>query len=361
MNVSDFDYGLPEELIAAHPSARRDESRLLVVPRGSAGAAEHRRFKDLREYLRPGDLLVLNDSRVIPARLFGRREPGGGQCEVLLLEPADSLEAPRWQAMVRPGKKLRPGTRIAFGEGFAAVIEEDLGGGERLLSFECAGGFREALDRLGHMPLPPYILARRGARESLPEDRERYQTVYADREGSVAAPTAGLHFTDELLAELDRIGVERARVTLHVGAGTFQPIAVERVEDHPMHAEEYELSPGTAETINRAKAEGRRVIAIGTTSVRTLESAAASGVLVPGRQKTRLMILPGYDFQIVDGMITNFHLPRSTLLCLVAAMIGRERLLALYEEAIRERYRFYSYGDAMLILPENEGAQNAVE
>ncbi|MCB2153381.1 tRNA preQ1(34) S-adenosylmethionine ribosyltransferase-isomerase QueA [bacterium] len=354
MNVSDFDYTLPEELVAAHPSERRDESRLLVVPPGAG--SEHRQFRDLTEYLRPGDLLVMNDSRVIPARLFGHREPGGGKCEVLLLEPAGDL---KWQAMVRPGKKLRVGSRIVFGEGLAAEVEEDLGGGERLLRFECGGEFREALDRLGHMPLPPYILARRGARESLPQDRERYQTVYADREGSVAAPTAGLHFTDEMLAAMNDMGVETARVTLHVGAGTFQPIAVDRIEDHPMHAEEYEISPEVAETINRAKSEGRRVIAVGTTSVRTIESAGATGEVVPGCEKTRLMILPGYKFHIVDGMITNFHLPRSTLLCLVAAMIGRKRLLDLYEEAIRERYRFYSYGDAMLILP--QGNADAVE
>ncbi|MDK2971273.1 MAG: S-adenosylmethionine:tRNA ribosyltransferase-isomerase [Candidatus Sumerlaeota bacterium] len=350
--TSHYDYELPEELIADRPAERRDGSRLLVVPPGQGAPLEHRAFSDLPEYLRAGDVLVLNDSRVIPARLYGKRLPGGGQCEALLLEPCsptgDGVE--RWTALVRPGKKLKPGTRIVFGEGFEAVVEEELGGGEKRVRFACDGTLAEALDRHGHMPLPPYILARRGEKGSRPEDRERYQTVYARADGSVAAPTAGLHFTPELLAELQARGVEIARVTLHVGAGTFQPITAEDIGEHVLHMEHYTVPEAAAETVNRAKAEGRRVVAVGTTSVRTLESAAgADSVVRAGVASTALMIAPGYRFRVVDALVTNFHLPRSSLLCLVAALMGRERLLAVYAEAIGRGYRFYSYGDSMFV------------
>ncbi len=347
-----YDYHLPEELIADAPCPNRAESRLMAVPAKPGAPPVHARFQDLRQFLRPGDLLVVNDSRVIPARLFGRREPGGGQCEVLLLSPAAPAEngQPRWKAMVRPGKRIRPGCRIAFAEDFAGEVEDDLGGGERLIRFECHESLHDALDRHGNMPLPPYILARRGERLSREEDRTRYQTVYARHDGSVAAPTAGLHFTEGLLDALARDGIEHVRVTLHVGAGTFQPITADRVTDHAMHSEYYEIAPATALAITRAKSEGRRVVAVGTTSVRTLETAAtAPGVLEPGAGESTLLIVPGYKFKLIDGLITNFHLPRSTLLCLVSALTGRPRLLDLYAQAIAERYRFYSYGDAMLV------------
>jgi S-adenosylmethionine:tRNA ribosyltransferase-isomerase len=350
--ASHYDYDLPEWLIAAEPTDRRDASRLLVVPRDAAAPLGHHHFRDLPGFLRPGDVLVLNDSRVLPARLFGQRLPGGGACEVLLLEPRPPAPEGHelWTALARPGKRLRPGTRIAFAEDFHAVVEADLGAGEKLLRFPGPVPLREALERHGQMPLPPYILARRGERASRPEDRERYQTVYARPEGSVAAPTAGLHFTDELLGEIRALGVEIARVTLHVGAGTFQPITADDIADHVLHTERYDVPAETADAINAARGQGRRIVAVGTTSVRTLESAvAADGRVRPGAGATGLMIAPGYRFRVVDALVTNFHLPRSSLLCLVAALIGRERLLAIYREAIAREYRFYSYGDAMFV------------
>lgn len=359
--ASDYDFELPEDRIAPFPAARRDESRLLVVPRAGDAPVEHRAFRDIVEYLRAGDVLVVNDSRVLPARLFGRRLPGGGACEVLLLRPhaPGPKGEPRWSALARPGRKLGVGARIEFSEDLRATVEADLGDGERLFRFECVGDFREALDRLGNMPLPPYILARRGAKESSAEDRERYQTVYARHEGSVAAPTAGLHFTEELLAKVAGMGVEVRRVTLHVGAGTFQPIAVENIRDHRMHSESYEIPVATAEAVTTARREGRRVIAVGTTAVRTLETAAGDdGTLRAGAGESVLMIAPGYRFKVVDGLVTNFHLPRSTLLCLVSAMVGRERLLSIYREAVARGYSFYSYGDAMLVRNKEPLARN---
>lgn len=349
-----YDYDLPSELIADRPAGQRDESRLMVIPADSAKPALHRRFRDLPDYMRSGDVLVLNDSKVIPARLFGHRVPGGGLCEILLLEPNSDPGATRarWNALVRPGKKLKPGTEIQFGGILRARIEEDSGGGERVLSFDRSpAGLREVLDILGHMPLPPYILARRGERTSREEDRERYQTVYAEHDGSVAAPTAGLHFTHGLLNQIQGMGVEIVRVTLHVGAGTFQPITAQFIRDHELHTESYRIAPEDADAINRAKSSGRRIVAVGTTSVRTLESALDDGGRVrAGSASTGLMIAPGYRFRVVDALVTNFHLPKSSLLCLVSALLGRERLLACYEEAVRERYRFYSYGDSMFIL-----------
>lgn len=353
--TDDYDYHLPDELIAAEPAPVRDASRLLVVPRDSSMPPRHHVFHDLPRFLRAGDVLVLNDSRVLPARLLGTREGAAGVCEALLLSPLadDGGGGSRWTALVRPGKKLKTGTRLHFPGDLHAIIEEERDGGERVLRFELAGAdLRAALERHGTMPLPPYILARRGERAARPEDRERYQTVYARPHGSVAAPTAGLHFTPELLAQIESMGVAIARVTLHVGMGTFAPIATDRIADHKLHVEEYEVSDASAATINAARAAGRRVIAVGTTSTRTLETAVdAEGRVVAGRGESGLMIAPGHRWRVVDGLVTNFHLPKSSLLCLVAAMIGRERLLALYAEAIRERYRFYSYGDAMFLEP----------
>lgn len=356
--TADYDYHLPEELIAAEPAAVRDASRLMVISRNGITPPLHRVFHDLPEHLRAGDVLVLNDSRVLPARLLGQRDGGTGVCEALLLAPlrGDTKGGARWSALVRPGKKLTVGTKLHFPGDLHATIEEERDGGERVLRFDLAGAdLRAALERHGTMPLPPYILARRGERAARPEDRERYQTVYAQTHGSVAAPTAGLHFTPELLDRIEALGVEIVRVTLHVGMGTFAPIATDRIADHKLHSEQYEVSASTAETINDAKAAGRRVIAVGTTSTRTLESAVDDdGRLRAGRAESSLMIAPGHRWRIVDGLVTNFHLPRSSLLCLVAAMIGRERLMALYAEAIHERYRFYSYGDAMFLEPNRQ-------
>jgi len=362
MNTDDFLFDLPEELIASRPAEKRDESRLLVARRDSGYPFEHRRFRDIREYLRPGDLLVMNDSRVLPARLFARRATGG-QVEILLLSPEESSRPePRWRALVRPGKKVRDGETLVIEPGVleARPIARH-NGGERTIEFLCSEDFRLLLERFGHMPLPPYIMKRRaaegrgrGADLYIEEDRERYQTVYAREEGSVAAPTAGLHFTEELLSELRAGGLETAWVTLHVGAGTFQVMDEGgRVEDHAMHYEEYEISEETSEAIARARAEKRRIVAVGTTSVRTLEAAfdAERGTVAAGRNQTNLMIAPGYTFRVVDAILTNFHLPRSTLILLVSAYLGRERLLQAYEEAIKVRYRFFSYGDAMLLLP----------
>jgi len=339
MKTSDFVYDLPEELIAQTPVEPRDHSRLLAVKR-TDGAMEHRHFYDLPDYLRPGDVLVVNDTRVMPARLIGERA-GGGACEVLLLR---QLSPVSWETLVKPGKKLKSGARVSFGGGrLEATIEAPTEAGGRVVRFDVASGTLEAaLDDLGEMPLPPYI------HEKL-EDRERYQTVYAREKGSAAAPTAGLHFTPELLEKIRAMGVTVVPVLLHVGLGTFRPVKVEDISQHHMHSEFYSVTPEAAEAVNRAKAEGRRVIAVGTTSVRTLESAARDGTLEPSSGWTDIFITPGYRFQMVDALITNFHLPGSTLIMLVSALMGRERTLAVYEEAVRQRYRFFSFGDAMLI------------
>ncbi len=340
MKTSDFVYDLPEELIAQTPIEPRDHSRLLEVNRAD-GSIEHKHFYDLPDALREGDLLVINDTRVMPARLLGERLPGGGACEVLLLR---QLSPVSWETLVKPGKKLRPGARVSFGGGrLTATIEEPTDAGGRVVRFDVASGTLEAaLDELGEMPLPPYI------HEKL-ADRERYQTVYAREVGSAAAPTAGLHFTPELLAKIRGKGVSIVPVLLHVGLGTFRPVKAEDVSEHVMHSEFYSVTPEAAEAVNRAKAEGRRVIAVGTTSVRTLESAAKDGLLQPGSGWTDIFITPGFHFQMVDALVTNFHLPGSTLIMLVSALMGREETLHAYEEAVRQRYRFFSFGDAMFI------------
>lgn len=335
MLTRDFDYELPPEAIAQEP-APRGESRLLVLDR--EGPERHARVRDLPQLLRPGDLLVLNDTRVIPARLYATRVGGGGgRMEILLLERIDERE---WDALVKPGRRAKPGTVLEFDAGLAAeVTAKDPDGRHRLRFSEPV---ERHLDRLGHVPLPPYI-----ERPDTDEDRERYQTVYARNPGAVAAPTAGLHFSTELLSEIEAAGVEIARVTLHVGIGTFKPVSAERIEEHRMERERYEVGEEAAQAIRRA----RRVVAVGTTVVRTLESAALAGggEVRPGGGSTELFITPGFPFKVVDALLTNFHLPRSTLLMLVSAFAGRERVLAAYEEAIREGYRFYSYGDAMFV------------
>ena len=343
LKTSDFLYELPPELIAQDPLPERSASRLLVMGRES-GEIEHRHFTDLTTYLRKGDCLVLNDSRVIPARLYGVREDTGGAVEVLLLK---RLEDSCWERLVRPGKKARPGMRLTFGEGLLhAEVLELMEEGNRRIRFSCEGIFEEILDRLGEMPLPPYIT------HKLPrEQRERYQTVYSRVEGSAAAPTAGLHFTEELLDRIRELGVDTVFVTLHVGLGTFRPVKAENVTDHHMHTEYCEISEDAARRINACHAAGGRVICVGTTSVRTIESMAEeNGLLKAGSRDTDIFIYPGYRFRIVDGLITNFHLPGSTLLMLVSAFAGREHVLAAYEEAVKERYRFFSFGDAMLLL-----------
>ena len=339
MKLSDFMYDLPEERIAQTPAEPRDHSRLMVLHRDTH-AIEHRHFYDVIEYLNPGDVLVINETRVIPARLIGER-PSGGACEVLLLK---QLGPKRWETLVKPGKKLKPGAEVIFGGGrFRGRIAETTDVGGRIVDFECEGSFEETLDALGEMPLPPYI------HEKL-SDRERYQTVYAKQEGSAAAPTAGLHFTPELLERIREKGVEIVPVLLHVGLGTFRPVKVENVEEHEMHSEYFEVTEEAAERINAARKRGGRVIAVGTTSVRTLESASEDGVLLPKRGETKIFIRPGYQWQMVDALITNFHLPGSTLMMLVSALYDRERIIAAYEEAVRQEYRFFSFGDAMLIL-----------
>jgi len=341
LRVSDFDYELPEDLIAQQPVEPRDAARLLVVDR-ETGRLEHRRFRDLPRYLTAGDVLVLNDTRVIPARLFGLKEPTGGRVEVLLLE---RREPDVWEALVRPGRRVPAGSRVAFGQGgLRAVVLDRTEAGGRLLRFEPAGELDRRLGELGQMPLPPYIRAPLS-------DPERYQTVYARQEGSAAAPTAGLHFTPALLRQVADHGVQVAYLTLHVGLGTFRPVQVERIEEHTMHAEYYAVPEATAAAVNKARRDGRRVVAVGTTVARTLEAAAGDdGAVRAGEGRTDLFIYPGYRWKVVDGLVTNFHLPRSTLLMLVSAFLGRERTLAAYEEAVRQRYRFFSFGDAMLIL-----------
>ncbi len=341
MDLHDFYYELPRELIAQDPLEDRSGSRLLVLNR-STGETEHHIFREIREYLRPGDCLVVNDTKVIPARLIGSREGTGAKIEVLLLKRrADDV----WETLVKPGKKARPGVRLCFGDGLLRgevleVVEE----GNRLIRFTYEGIFEEILDRLGQMPLPPYITHQL-------KDRNRYQTVYAKHDGSAAAPTAGLHFTPELLDEIRKKGVQIAHVTLHVGLGTFRPVKVEAIEDHHMHSEFYVVEEEQARIINETRAGGGRIIAVGTTSCRTLESAAdEDGVLRAGSGWTDIFIYPGYEFRLTDCLITNFHLPESTLLMLVSALAGRERILKAYEEAVKERYRFFSFGDAMFII-----------
>lgn len=340
MKTHDFYFDLPEELIAQTPIQRRDASRLLVLNK-TTGAWEHRHFYDLPDYLRPGDCLILNDSRVLPARLLGQRMPGGGACEVLLL--IDKGEK-TWECIVRPGKHLRTGAKVSFGNGeLTAEITDVLPDGNRLVKFDYEGIFLEVLDRLGKMPLPPYI------KEEL-QDRERYQTVYSKVIGSAAAPTAGLHFTPELLEKIRVMGVNIGYVTLHVGLGTFRPVKEEDVTDHDMHSEYCTIPQETADLINTTKNNGGRVICVGTTSCRTVESwAEADGTVKPSAGWTNIFIYPGYQFKVLDGLITNFHLPESTLIMLVSALAGRENVLAAYAEAVRERYRFFSFGDAMLI------------
>lgn len=339
MNVQDFDYYLPEELIAQTPLAQRDASRLMVLPR-QQGACSHRHFFELPSLLRKGDLLVFNDTRVIPARLHGRKRDTGAKVEVFLLK---RLDLDRWETLVRPGRKLRPGTEVVFSDELSAVIEDTTEFGGRIVRFCWQGVFEEILQRFGEVPLPPYI------HEKLP-DPERYQTVYARENGSAAAPTAGLHFTPELLSQLREQGIQTAYVTLHVGLGTFRPVAVESIQDHVMHSEQYAISAETAALVNETRRQGGRVIAVGTTAVRTLETAGQSGQLQPCSGFTNIFIYPGYEYKIIDGLITNFHLPKSTLLMLVSALAGRERVLAAYKEAVEQRYRFFSFGDAMFIL-----------
>ena len=342
--LADYDYELPQDRIASYPTARRDESRLLVLQ--PEGELSHLRFGDLAELLQSGDVLVVNESRVLPARLLGRK-PTGAPSEILLVKPAEEGGDPYvWEALVRPGSKLKPGRSVLVGGDLSVEILDSAPGSGRRVRLITELTVEEALERHGHMPLPPYL-----GREDEALDRERYQTVYARRPGSVAAPTAGLHFTKELLAELERKGVTRAAVTLHVGIGTFRPVDQEDLSRHELHEEWYEVPAGTAEVVNRARAEGARVWAVGTTTVRTLESAVDdAGRIAAGPGSTSLFIRPPYRFRVVDCLLTNFHLPRSTLLMLVAAFAGYDRTMASYEEAIREGYRFYSYGDSMAVV-----------
>lgn len=347
MRIDDFDYHLPEELIAQRPADKRDNSRLLVVHR-SNDEIEHRHFYDIVDFLNPGDCLVMNNSKVLPARLFGVKEGTGAKIEFLLIK---RIDGDIWETMVKPGKRLKPGDSVLFCESplLRAHIRDYGDDGTRIVEFEYEGIFMERLEEIGSMPLPPYI-----ERPSETEDKDRYQTVYCKEEGSVAAPTAGLHFTEELLEKARAKGVELVYVTLHVGIGTFRPVKCENIEEHSMHFEEYEISEESAKTVNCAKLQGRRVISVGTTSTRTLESAAytdenGNWQIKSGHNSTGIFIYPGYEFKIVDSLITNFHLPKSTLLMLISALYDREKILEVYEEAIKEKYRFFSYGDAMFI------------
>lgn len=340
MDVKDFDYELPEELIAQDPLKKRDDSRLMILNR-ETGEIRHSIFHEIIHELEPGDCLVVNNTRVIPARLYGVKKDTGAAIEVLLLKrKSDNI----WETLVKPGKKCRPGTVIDFGEGRLTgtvidVVEE----GNRLIEFSYEGIFEEVLDALGEMPLPPYITHKL-------EDKNRYQTVYAKHDGSAAAPTAGLHFTDELLRKIREKGIDIAEVTLHVGLGTFRPVKVDKIEEHHMHSEFYMISQEAADKINRAKASGHRVICVGTTSCRTVESAAdENGHLAECSGWTEIFIYPGYRFKVLDALITNFHLPQSTLVMLVSALAGREHILNAYKEAVKEKYRFFSFGDAMFI------------
>lgn len=378
MEVKDFYYDLPEELIAQDPLEKRDESRFMVIHRDT-GEIEHRKFHDIIEYLNPGDCLVINDTKVIPARLLGEKEETGAAIEVLLLKDASERYAELaksekntriWECLVKPGKKMKPGARVVFGKDEAtgeallsAEVIDTVEEGNRIIRFEYDGIWEEVLDKLGEMPLPPYITHKL-------QDKTRYQTVYAKNEGSAAAPTAGLHFTNELLKEIEDKGIKIARLTLHVGLGTFRPVKVEKIEDHHMHTEYYELTQEAADIINETRAKGGRVISVGTTSTRTLEtigtlqglhkneSAVTSDVksdsflqeIKPASGWTNIFIYPGYEFKVVDSLITNFHLPESTLIMLVSAFYNRDDVMAAYEEAVKERYRFFSFGDAMMLL-----------
>lgn len=341
MKKSDFYFDLPGELIAQDPLEDRSASRLLVLDK-ETGEVSHHVFREIVDFLRPGDCLVLNDTKVIPARLLGEREGTGAHVEVLLLK---RREKDVWETLVKPGKKCRPGTALVFGGGLLrARVLETVDEGNRLIRFEYEGIWEEVLERLGEMPLPPYITHRL-------QDKNRYQTVYARYEGSAAAPTAGLHFTDELLAKIEERGVQTAYVTLHVGLGTFRPVKEENILDHHMHSESYRVSEEAADKINSAKQRGGRVVCVGTTSCRTVESAAdENGLVRPGSGSTEIFIYPGYRFRVLDALITNFHLPESSLVMLVSALAGRENVLEAYREAIRKRYRFFSFGDAMFIF-----------
>ncbi len=338
MLLSQFSYHLPGERIAQHPLEERDQSRLLVLERQS-GALEHKRFYELTDYLEPGDTLVFNNTRVIPARLIGTRADTGGKVEVFLLNRLNDTD---WETLVKPGKRARPGMTITFGDELGCEIVDTTDFGGRVVRFSFTGVFEAVLDRLGETPLPPYIHERLS-------DSERYQTVYATQRGSAAAPTAGLHFTPPLLERIAAKGIQLAYVTLHVGLGTFRPVSAEKITDHVMHREFYTIPEATARIVNETRARGNRVIAVGTTSVRTLETVGQSGEVQAGSGYTNIFIYPGYRFRIVDGLITNFHLPESTLLMLVSAFAGREQVLGAYETAIKEEYRFFSFGDAMLI------------
>lgn len=342
MEVKDFNYELPQELIAQHPLEPRDHSRLLVVDKNT-GVIEHKHFYNLCEYLRPGDLLVFNDTRVIPARLHGVKDTGA-RVEVFLLTRLDSSD---WEVLVKPGRKLKIGAKIKFSDELSCEIIANTDFGGRIARFSYEGVFEEILDRLGETPLPPYIT------EPL-EDKERYQTVYSRENGSAAAPTAGLHFTKELLQKIKSMGCQEVFVTLHVGLGTFRPVSVEDIKDHVMHKEFYSVSSEAAEAINKAKAEGRRIVAVGTTAVRTLEAAVTSGFIKAGSNWTNIFIYPGYDFRLVDALVTNFHLPQSTLLMLVSALSTRQIMLSTYSKAVSESYRFFSFGDAMFITDLNK-------
>ena len=391
MEVKDFYYDLPEELIAQDPLEKRDESRFMVIHRDS-GEIEHRKFHDIIEYLNPGDCLVINDTKVIPARLLGEKEGTGAAIEVLLLKDASDRYASSdisqgtdeseenkssgrnvriWECLVKPGKKMKPGARVLFGRDeetgealLSAEVLDTVEEGNRIIRFEYDGIWEEVLDKLGEMPLPPYITHKL-------QDKNRYQTVYARNEGSAAAPTAGLHFTEELMKEIESKGVRIARLTLHVGLGTFRPVKVEKIEDHHMHTEYYELSQEAADIINETRKNGGRVISVGTTSTRTLETVGTlQGIRKPGAESsqsseddisnvkdiqpasgwTNIFIYPGYEFKLVDSLITNFHLPESTLIMLVSAFYNRESVMAAYEEAVKERYRFFSFGDAMMLI-----------
>lgn len=341
MNLDDFDYYLPEELIAQEPAESRDKSRLLVLHRES-GLIEHRVFSDCIEYMREGDVLVVNSTRVIPARLFGTKEGTGAKIEVVLLK---RIDINTWEALVKPGKRVHSGTRIVFGDGSLTAQSIDITEvGGRILRFEYDGVFEEILDKLGQMPLPHYI------KKEL-TDRERYQTVYAKTPGSAAAPTAGLHFTPELISDIRARGVEVAEVTLHVGLGTFRPVKTQNILEHKMHSEYYEVTSATADVINKSRENGGRLISVGTTSTRTIETAAdKNGIVIPGSGWTDIFIYPGYKFKAVDRLITNFHLPKSTLLMLISAFAGRDKVLEAYKVAVSQRYRFFSFGDAMFIL-----------
>ena len=340
LQKSDFYFDLPEELIAQDPLEDRSSSRLLILDK-ETGETTHHIFKEVINYLNPGDCLVLNNTKVIPARLIGHKEDTGAAIEVLLLK---RKENDIWETLVKPGKKCKPGTKIVFGEGLLhATVLETVEDGNRLIRFSYEGIFEEILDRLGEMPLPPYITHKL-------KDKNRYQTVYARYEGSAAAPTAGLHFTKELLQQIEEKGIDIAYVTLHVGLGTFRPVKVDNILEHHMHSEFYQVTREAADKINKAKKEGHRVICVGTTSCRTVESAAdENGMVKEGSDNTEIFIYPGYKFKVLDALITNFHLPESTLVMLVSALAGREHILNAYEEAIREKYRFFSFGDAMLI------------